>query len=76
MWQVGSHSQAHAAAQEILEECALAEDANELMEEENAALRQQLAQVQQQLQAIREPVPPVTTKPQVPQAFSAEDFIH
>ena len=63
--------------QEILEECALAEDANAMMEEENVALRQQLAQVQQQLQAIRDPAPPVMTQPQVPRDLSlAEAFGH
>ena len=62
--------------QEILEECALAEDANAMMEEENVALRQQLAQVQQQLQAIRDPAPPVMAQPQVQQASSAEALSH
>ena len=50
--------------QEILEEVALAEDANRCVEEENEALRQQLMQVQQQLQAIQaEPSP--AASPQV-----------
>ncbi len=50
--------------QEILEEVALAEDANRRVEEENEALRQQLMQVQEQLQAIQaEPSP--AASPQV-----------